>query len=328
MHQHIAANDPRLSWAGVISTEVSNKWVMPWRIHHQERELYHSELALRAAMAAGVRVTFQSDTTTIEGACNMFEDRGQIDLVVDDKLVASVSLANQSSFRFGNLGFGAKNIELWLPQFGETRLIDLKIDVESEILAKPSSTAKKWITYGRSITQCKTADSPTKTWPGIVARTRGYDLWCLGFGGQCHLDPMIARVIRDSEADLISMCLGINIYGSGSLNQRTFYPGILGFVKIVREKHPTTPIVLISPIYSPRRETELNDVGFSLRHMRHEVKRAYGTLKAHGDENITYVNGLDVFGSDKAHLLPDDLHPNNEGYGIMASNLLRLLPRI
>jgi lysophospholipase L1-like esterase len=51
-------------------------------------------------------------------------------------------------------------------------------------------------------------------------------------------------------------------------------------------------------------------------------------LKAHGDENITYVNGLDVFGSDKAHLLPDDLHPNNEGYGIMASNLLRLLPRI
>jgi len=62
--------------------------------------------------------------------------------------------------------------------------------------------------------------------------------------------------------------------------------------------------------------------------MRHEVKRAYGTLKANGDENITYVNGLDVFGSDKAHLLPDDLHPNNEGYGIMASNLLRLLPRI
>ena len=301
---------------------------MPWRINHQERELYDSELALRAAMAAGVRVTFQSDTTAIEGTCNLFAERGQIDLVVDDKLVASVNLANQSSFRFENLSAGTKNIELWLPQFGETRLSGLGIDVEAEIYATPESSAKKWITYGSSISQCSAADSPTKTWPVIVARTRRYDLTCLGFGGQCHLDPMIARVIRDSEADLISMCLGINIYGSVSLNQRTFYPGILGFIQIVREKHPTTPIVLISPIYSPGRETELNDVGFSLRQMRYEVKRAYEMTKAHGDENISYINGLDVFGSDKAHLLPDDLHPNNEGYGIMADNLLRLLPKI
>ncbi|MDA0595916.1 MAG: GDSL-type esterase/lipase family protein [Chloroflexi bacterium] len=328
MPQHIAANDPHLTWSGAISTEVSNEWVMPWRINHQQRELYDSELALRAAMAAGVRVTFHSDTTAIEGTCNLFEERGQIDLVVDDKLVASVNLANQSSFRFENLSAGNKNIELWLPQFGETRLSGLGIDVEAKISAPSESSAKKWITYGSSISQCSAADSPTKTWPAIVARTRGYDLTCLGFGGQCHLDPMIARVIRDSEADLISMCLGINIYGSGSLNQRTFYPGILGFVQIVREKHPTTPIVLISPIYSPGRETELNDVGFSLRHMRDEVKLAYETLKAHGDENIRYVNGLDVFGSDKAHLLPDDLHPNNEGYGIMVDNLLGLLPKI
>jgi len=328
MPQHIAANDPRLTWSGAISTEVSNEWVMPWRINHQERELYDSELTLRAAMAAGVRVTFHSDTTAIEGTCNLFEERGQIDLVVDEKLVGSVNLANQSSFRFENLSAGNKNIELWLPQFGETRLSGIGIDVEAEISATPESSAKKWITYGSSISQCSAADSPTKTWPAIVARTRGYDLTCLGLGGQCHLDPMIARVIRDSEADLISMCLGINIYGSVSLNQRTFYPGILGFIQIVREKHPTTPIVLISPIYSPGRETELNDVGFSLQHMRYEVKRAYETTKAHGEENISYINGLDVFGSDKAHLLPDDLHPNNEGYRIMADNLLGLLPKI
>ena len=62
--------------------------------------------------------------------------------------------------------------------------------------------------------------------------------------------------------------------------------------------------------------------------MRYEIKRAYETTKAHGEENISYINGLDVFGSDKAHLLPDDLHPNNEGYGIMADNLLGLLPKI
>ena len=139
---------------------------------------------------------------------------------------------------------------------------------------------------------------------------------------------MVARMIRDRDADLISMCLGINIYGGDTLNQRTFYPGILGFVQIVREKHPTTPLVLISPIFSPGREDAPNNVGFTLQQMRVEVQRAVETLKSHGDINISYINGLDVFDSSNAHLLPDDLHPNNEGYAVMADNMLGLLPKV
>ena len=132
-------------------------------------------------------------------------------------------------------------------------------------------------------------------------------------------------VIRDREADLISLCLGINIH-SGSLNQRTFGPGILGFVQIVREKHPTTPMALVSPIFSPDREDTPNVVGFTLKQMRVEVKKAAETLRAYGDDNIYYIDGLNIFDADNAHLLPDNLHPNNEGYAIIAQNMLNLLP--
>ncbi|MBN4064358.1 hypothetical protein JYU04_01330 [Dehalococcoides mccartyi] len=328
MPQSIPATDPRFTWSGVISTEAANGAVSPWRIPHEDRELYYFELADKAAMAAGVRIRFRTNSTAITGSCNTFEDRGKVDLVVDGMLVASAETANKSSFQFENLGSEMKDIELWLPQFGQITINSLSFDDSAEVQEASKSTPKKWITYGSSISQCSAADSPTKTWPAIVSRTRGYDLTCLGFGGQCHLDTMIARVIRDSDADLISMCLGINIYGNGSLNERSFYPGILGFVQIIREKHPTTPIVLVSPIYSPGREVELNTVGFSLSQMRDEVKRAVETLKANGDQNVSYVDGLDVFGSDNAHLLPDDLHPNSEGYGIMADNLIGLLPKI
>lgn len=327
MPQLIPATDPRFKWSGTISTEVSKGSVKPWRINHEEKALFAEELVTRAAMPAGVRLSFRSNTTSITGSCNAFEERSNIDLVVNGKLVGSEPTDGLTSFSFDNLGSDLKNIEIWMPQFGEIRLESLEFDDDAETLEPSETTAKKWITYGSSITHCRTADSPTKTWPAIVARTRDYDLTCLGFGGQCHLDPMIARQIRDREADLISLCLGINVYG-GTLNQRTFYAGILGFIQIVREKHPTTPIVLMSPIYAVDWETELNAVGFSVRHLRDEVKRAYDTLKAHGDENISYINGLDIFGSDNAHLLPDDLHPNNEGYGIMADNLLALLPKI
>lgn len=328
MTQHIAANDPRLTWPGAISTEAIGDSVMPWRIPYEEQGLYFTDLVGRAAMPAGVRIRFDTNSSFIEGTCDSFPERSPIDLVVNGEYVASVPTEDLTSFRFDNLGSGSKTIELWLPQFGEFRFGGVEINNGAEFTSSVNQNATKWLTYGSSITHCRSADSPTKTWPSIVARTRGYDLTCLGFGGQCHLDPLIARVIRDREADLISLCLGINIYGGNSLNQRTFESGIIGFVKIIREKHPTTPIALMSPIYFHGKEDVPNEVGFTLKQMRLEVASAVEKLKAHGDENISYIDGLDIFDSDKAPLLPDDLHPNNEGYGIMAQNLLGLLPTV
>ena len=46
-------------------------------------------------------------------------------------------------------------------------------------------------------------------------------------------------------------------------------------------------------------------------------------VKAHGDRNVRYIDGLRVFGAEHAHLLPDQLHPNQEGYAVMAKGFLR-----
>ena len=328
MPQTIAAADPRLRWSGSISNDVTSKGVAPWRIPHDEKGLYAEELVGRAAMPAGVSVNFQSDSNYLEGACNASSERSPIDLMIDGKLIGTASTEDLTSFKFGGLGSEMKSFELWLPQFGEFQLNSLTISDGAEFTEFSDPGLPKWITYGSSITHCRAANSPTLTWPSIVARTRGYDLTCLGYGGQCHLDPLIARVIRDRDADLISLCVGINIYGSGSLNVRTFGPGIMGFVKIIREKHPDTPIALISPIYSPGREDTVNGAGFTLNGMRSEVAITVEKLSTNGDGNIHYINGLDVFDANKAHLLPDDLHPDTEGYGVMAANLLHLLPQI
>ena len=180
----------------------------------------------------------------------------------------------------------------------------------------------RWITYGSSITQCRTAASATQTWPAIVARESGLNLTCLGYGGQCHLDAMVARMIRDLPADYISLCLGINIQGASSLGPRAFRPAIIGAVQIIREKHPDIPLVLMSPICSPPREETPNAVGFHLKGMREEVRTAAEALQAHGDKHVYYVNGLSVFGTDYVHLLPDALHPDAEGYRVMGKNFI------
>ena len=219
---------------------------------------------------------------------------------------------------------GEKLIELWLPQFGQFQLRSLEID-DGATLETFTDTRPRWITYGSSITQCRAAASPTQTWPAVVARTHGLNLTCLGYGGQCHLDAMVARMIRDLPADYISMCLGINIQGASSLGPRTFRPAIIGAVQIVREKHPDIPIVLMSPICCPPREANPNTVGFHLKGMREEVQAAAEALQAHGDTQIHYVDGLSVFGADFVHLLPDDLHPDAEGYRVMGKNFVNVV---
>ena len=295
---------------------------MPWRIPHEQRDLFPPEgLVNHAAMPAGVRIAMHSDTRRLAGAIVPQADVGRLDLCCDGERVGSVELAGRDRFVFDSLPEGSHRLELWLPQIGCFQLRRLEID-DHATLGPFDDTRPRWITYGSSISQCAAAESPTQTWPAIVARERGLNLTCLGFGGQCHLDPMIARMIRDVPAELISMCVGINIHGQASMSERTFRPGIIGFVEIVRDAHPDTPLVVLSPIYCGPRETTPCPTGLHLEAMRAEAAAAVDVLHAHGDTNVHYVNGLDVFGPDLAHLLPDDLHPNAEGYKILARRFL------
>ena len=321
MGQNISPDDSRLRWRGTVSKETTDEGLMPWRILFTEKDLFAWQLVERAAMPAGVRLEFKSNTSYLEMFFNSTPERSPVDIFCDEELLATLPTAGLNFLRVENLGSQNKAVQIWLPQWGE--LIIKKIVIENDaILAEPKERKNtKWVTYGSSITQCRTADSPSQTWPALVARKNNLDLTCMGYGGQCHLDSMIARTIRDLPANIISLCLGINIYGASSLNQRTFQPGILGFVQILREKHIDVPIILMSPIYSPGREENPNEVGMTLQVIRSEIESSVEVLKGLGDLNIHYVDGLDIFDKQYENLLPDNLHPNNEGYSIMASNI-------
>ena len=127
---------------------------------------------------------------------------------------------------------------------------------------------------------------------------------------------MLAMTIRELPADLITLKLGINVQGGWSLSPRTFMAAVIGFVRIIREKHPVTPIVLVSPIVSPPREEHRNPVGLSLQDIRGQLEEAIERMKdTCGDENLSYINGLTLF--EKSWVpgcMPDGLHPNAEGY--------------
>ena len=156
-----------------------------------------------------------------------------------------------------------------------------------------------------------------------MARTQGSNLTSLGFGGQCHADPMVARLIRDLPADLITVKIGINIYGSNSLSRRTFRPAVLGVIATIRDGHPDVPLIVCSPIYGAHRETTPNAVEMTLPLMRDEIARAVASFRERGDDGIYYVDGLRLFDESLAQHLPGNLHPSAEGYELLAANFLR-----
>jgi hypothetical protein len=304
---------------GAVSIECLEDGVKPWRIPYDHYELFAPNgLKGRAETPAGVRVCLTSDTDRIALQVDACKEKRLFDCVIDDKQVITAALgAGEETVRFEDLGSCRKRIDLYLPQTAPVVLRRLLISAGARWHVETSGR-RRWIAYGSSITQCVDAYSPATTWPAIVARSKGLDLTCLGYRGNCHMEPMVARMIRDLPAELISLCLGINIYGNRSFSLRTFRAMVIGFIMIVRERHPLTPIVVISPICSPPRESKENAVGLTLEIMREEIREAYLALCRHGDSALYLIDGLELIGHADVRYLSDELHPNPEGYVLMA----------
>jgi hypothetical protein len=325
--KRIRPGDPRLSWYGCVSLEKTRAGVKPWRIFHQDRDLYHPVLMERTQKTSGVRIAFFSNTTTISAEIAPWNEPCNVDVCCDGELVRTVELEiNQTRWTVAGLSPKRKLIEIWLPPKSHTTLKSLQIDKGAN-LSRYIDKRPRWATYGSSITQCSVSQSPVHTWPAIVARNSGFNLLNLGYSGECCLDAMIARVIRDIDFDFFSMEIGPNIYGSNALNARSFRWSFLAFVQIVREKHPDTPYVLMTPIHYPIGETKKNNAGFTMQEMRKEMAEAAETLRARGDKNIHFVDGTKVMGPKHIALMPDHCHPSPEGYKFMGESFTKVVAR-
>ena len=176
--------------------------------------------------------------------------------------------------------------------------------------------------HGSSVEHCRGAESPTQSWPAIVARARGLNLTSMGFGGACTLDPLVARIIRALPADLISFATGTNALIGPAYNERTFRFLLTAFVKIIREGHPYVPIAVVSPLYCIDRDTGTDTAGEFWRGMRPVAAEMVELLRSEGDRHLHYFDGRELLAEADQHLLADNVHPGAEGYKLIGRNFL------
>src|SRR5690625_3852258 len=238
---HVSPGDSPY-WRGAVDWVREGQWWQPWRLLSSHAGWAHAPRLLEVArMPAGVRAEMRTDATVARLPIEYLEEAdGHVDVIVDGELHSRIRLATGGTQVEMSLPSGLKNLQIWLPHAGITRVGALELPDATTI--EPLPIGVRWTTYGSSITLCSGAPGPSRTWPSLVARELGWDLSCLGFSGEAHLDPVAARTIAATPADVVSLCLGINIYGFATFNERSFAPQVSGFIEAAREAHPGVPI--------------------------------------------------------------------------------------
>ena len=254
-------------------------------------------------------------------------------LEVDMMTAASTLIPGETVTLVIDLPAGSKDVEVWLPHDEQTELVDLRADAPVEPLP---SDRPRWVHHGSSISHGSVATHPSEPWPVVAARLAGLDLVNLGLGGSALLDPFVARTIRDTPADLISLKLGINVVNQDLVRRRALGPAIHGLLDTIRDGHPDTPLRLVSPVHCGIHEATPGPtvpdaaafaegrVAFLAGGDPEGVPRGSLTLEVvrevladvverRGDPHLAYVDGLGLYGPADAERLPlpDNLHPDS-----------------
>ena len=349
---------------GALDLERTENGLLPHRLPAWARaQCADSQLAMADSQPSGVRLVFRTRATAVEldtlptkriyaGAPPRPD--GVYDVLVDGRLAGQGSVTGGNTLtidmsagtalsrpgevgtlRLADLPEGVKIVEIWLPHNESTELVALRTDAAIE--PAPAGDRPVWVHHGSSISQGSDAASPTTTWPALAASLGGVELINLGFGGSALLDPFTARTIRDSAADLISVKLGVNLVNTDLMRLRAFTPAVHGFLDTIREGHPHTPLLVVSPILCPIHEhtpgpslpdpDALREGKLRFRAAGDSTQQATGKLtltvirdelsrivkqRAAYDPNLHYLDGRDLYGEpDAAELpLPDQLHPD------------------
>ncbi|KAG9583912.1 hypothetical protein KCV01_g14416, partial [Aureobasidium melanogenum] len=356
---------------GAVDLETTARGLLPHRLPAWARAQYPDpQLAMAESQPSGVRLVVRTQATLIEldtlptrhvYAGVPARPPALYDVLVDGELVAQASATGGdvvtidmragtvttqagsiATLRFNGLPARDKRVEIWLPYHEITEVVALRGDAAMH--AVPDDGRKVWLHHGSSISHGSNGASPTTIWTSLAARAAGVTLFNLGFSGSALLDPFVARAMRDMPADFISVKIGINLVNADLMRMRAFVPAVHGFLDTLRDGHPDTPLLVISPIHCPIHETTPGPGAFdvealaegkvmflatgrpaesatgklTLETIRRELARIVEQRAKH-DPYLRYLDGTSLYGpADHETLpLPDRLHPDAATHRLM-----------
>ena len=177
---------------------------------------------------------------------------------------------------------------------------------------------KPLVMYGTSILQGGCATRPGMAHTNILQRMLQREVVNLGFSGNARLDPEIAHLMAEADAscfiiDALPNCT------ADIVDER-----MEAFIAILREAHPTTPIMLVESPWFPimRFDREVSD---TLREKNRRLRAIYDRL-AQTDKNLHYFEADNIIPDPEATV--DNYHLTDLGFLNFANALAEELRKL
>ena len=242
-----------------------------------------------------------------------------LDVYCDGSYMTSVSGAGEQLILRAEIPLpkdGMRDILIYFPLYNGLKY--LKIGIQEQAVlekAQPMTYEKPVVFYGSSITQGGCASRPGNCYTNLLSRWLDTKIINLGFSGNAKGETEMAERIAE-----IDMSVFVMDYDYNSVTEelaRNHYP----FYRIIREKHPELPIIMISKANRP--------VSIPVNRGDEVIYNTYHRAKAEGDQNVFFLSGepfYEKYGKDTCTV--DNCHPNDLGFYCMAKAVQPLLSEL
>jgi lysophospholipase L1-like esterase len=308
-----------------------------WRLPSRSKDSFPPAVWNLALDPTGGRIRFRTNSSTVAvklewprppGMRNMhaFGQSG-VDLYVGDTYWSTATPDKDAApgkvyehVYFKGQPRAMRDITIYLSLYSPVKVVEIGLDKDAAVeQAKPFAVAKPVVFYGTSITQGGCASRAGMSYQAILGRRLNVNHVNLGFSGNGRGEAALARAVAEIDASVFVLDFAQNNGSVESLAQ-VYDP----FITILREKHPETPIVAITPIYA---STEVTG-GPRNEQMRALIRKVVSARIGAGDSRLQLVEGTDLLGPSRVDGLVDGTHPNDLGFQWMADGLVERLRKL
>lgn len=226
-------------------------------------------------------------------------------------------LESEKTFSKKNSNTDMEDVTIFLPR--NEPVLDVEISVEDEYLLEeptPYRDVKPIVYYGSSITEGGCCTMPINAYNAIISNRLNVDYYNMGFSGSARGELEMADYISEN----FDMSIFVYDYDHNAPTEQHLEDTHERFFLRFREKHPTTPVVMMS---RPDATYEEDDA------RRATILKTYENALARGDKNVYFINGESFFPKQDAYrCLVDTIHPNDYGFTCMANTIQPVLEKI
>ncbi|MGH1370628.1 MAG: SGNH/GDSL hydrolase family protein [Cellvibrionaceae bacterium] len=301
---------------------LNQEGVSSWRLPAVAQSEVPLAVAEQSRFGAGARLRFCTNSCSVRLACEARSPAKVqgIDCLVDGLYWRTLAIPrgeNIDLILFQGLERQWRTVELYFPAEQEISLSSLTLGEDAQLTTvEPYVDELPLVFYGSSVVQGAGASLSSMSYPAIISRCLNRDIHNWGFygAGKAEAEVLAHVIARPARAFILD--LGKS-YGRQSVD---VYRAML---EQIRDSHPATPIVVITPIFSAR---EHFDPRFLLRS---QSIRSVMAEAAKDVVNTTVIDGEGLLGvQDWAGLCSDGLHPNELGFTMIAERLSQQLESI